>query len=132
MRATWAGVSTGKRWSSMGEGAISGSAMACEHTRSRHPASCGSVAPDHPMKFLCLIYNDPKDLEALPEGKFDTLMKECIAYDEELKEKGVFVQAEFLQPATAAVTLRTRGGKLSRTDGPFAETKELLGGFQII
>jgi hypothetical protein len=84
------------------------------------------------MKFLCLIYNDPADLEALPEGKFDELMKECIAYDDELREKGKFVQAVFLQPAKAAVTLRTRGGRLSRTDGPFAETKELLGGFQII
>jgi hypothetical protein len=84
------------------------------------------------MKFLCLIYNDPKTLESLPAGQFDAMMKECIAYDDELRAKGKFVQAEFLKPVETAVTLRTRGSRFSATDGPYAETKEMLGGFQII
>ena len=84
------------------------------------------------MKFLCLIYNDPKVLTSMPDGQFDTYMKECIAHVEQLRSRGKLVDTQFLQPVEAAVTLRTRNGKFSATDGPFAETKEILGGFQMI
>ena len=84
------------------------------------------------MKFLCLVYHDPKDLQALPKEQFDALMQECLAYDAELHASGRLIDARILEPAQSAVTLRTRGGKLTTTDGPFAETKEILGGFQLI
>jgi hypothetical protein len=84
------------------------------------------------MKFLCLIYNDPDVLDAMPEGQFDTLMRECVKYDDQLRERGTLLDAMRLQPAKAAVSLRSRGGKMSAIDGPFTETKEMLGGFQLI
>jgi hypothetical protein len=84
------------------------------------------------MKFLCLIYNDLQALKQLPEGKFDDYMRQCIQYDDELRAKGRLVSVEKLAPVETAVTLRTRNGKLTTTDGPFAETKEILGGFQLI
>jgi hypothetical protein len=84
------------------------------------------------MKFLCLIYNDPEVLKALPDGQADALMRECMEYDDDLRAKGHLVDAQILQPVQSAVTLRHRGGRLSATDGPFAETKEMLGGFQLI
>ena len=84
------------------------------------------------MKFMCLIYHDPRVLEDMAPAQFDDMMRECLGYDDRLAAEGKFVTANRLYPHTEARTLRMRGGKLSASDGPFAETKEVLGGYQII
>jgi len=84
------------------------------------------------MKYLCLVYLEEKKLDALSEGEYEALAGEALAYDEVLRKSGHFVVAQALQPVQTATTLRTRNGKLSMTDGPFAETKEQLGGFILI
>lgn len=84
------------------------------------------------MKYLCLIYYDEKNLDALPPGTTEAIMKECFTYSDELRENGHYIAAEALHPVQTATTLRFRHGKVSTTDGPFAETKEQLGGFYLI
>lgn len=84
------------------------------------------------MKYLCLVYLEEKKLDALSESEMDALVRESLAYDEELRKSGHYVCSEALQPVGTATTMRTRNGKLSTTDGPFAETKEQLGGFILI
>jgi hypothetical protein len=84
------------------------------------------------MKYLCLIYLDEKELEAVPKSEMDTLMEETSVYNDMLQQSGHFISAAGLKPAQTATTLRLRKGKLSTTDGPFTETKEVLGGFYVI
>ena len=84
------------------------------------------------MKYLCMIYMEEKTLDALTTSEHEALIAESLAYDEELQRSGHFVVAQALQPVHTATTIRTRNGKLSTTDGPFAETKEQLGGFILI
>ncbi len=84
------------------------------------------------MRYLCMIYFEEKTLDALPRSEYDALVAEALAYDEELRKSGRFVVAQALQPVETATTLRIRKGKVSTTDGPFAETKEQLGGFILI
>jgi hypothetical protein len=84
------------------------------------------------MKYLCLAYFDERKLEAAPKSEVDALVAESLAYDEELRASEHFIAAEALQPVRTATTVRIRNGKLSITDGPFAETKEQLGGFFLI
>lgn len=84
------------------------------------------------MKYLCLIYNDEKKVESAPRELVEQVVHECIAYDSALQQQGKLVASERLQPVAAAKTLRFDGGRASVTDGPFAETKEQLGGFYLI
>ena len=77
------------------------------------------------MKYLCLVYLEHEKLHAVPD-------KECKAYSDGLRESSVLVAAEALQPIGTAATVRLRNGRLSVTDGPFAETKEQLAGFYLI
>jgi hypothetical protein len=84
------------------------------------------------MRYLCLIYNDEKELGAMPASEYDTFASEHLAVDEELRKSAHHVASEALQPVRTATTVRIRHGKLSATDGPFAETKEQLGGFFVI
>jgi hypothetical protein len=77
------------------------------------------------MKYLCLVYLDEKKLTAVPD-------RECQACGDNLREKGQLVAAEALQGVHTATTVRVRNGKVSVTDGPFAETKEQLAGFYLI
>jgi len=84
------------------------------------------------MKYLCLIYNEERHLATMPPEAVEAIAGECVAYDETLARNGQFVACERLQPTRAARTLRFRDGKLSVTDGPFAETKEQLAGFYLI
>jgi hypothetical protein len=84
------------------------------------------------MKYLCLVYIEEKKLDALSKSERDALIDESLAYDEELRKSGHFIVAQALQPVQTARTLRVRNGKLFTTDGPFAETKEQLGGFVFI
>lgn len=84
------------------------------------------------MKFICLGYIDEKRWEAVPESERNALMDECFAYDDELRTNGHFAGGEALQSPSDAVTLRFESGKVSATDGPFAETKEQIGGILIL
>jgi hypothetical protein len=84
------------------------------------------------MKYLCLVYVEEKELDALPKNAFDERVAECLAHGEEIRKSGHYVLSEALQPSHTATTVRIRNGELSATDGPFAETKEQLGGFYLI
>ncbi|MGH8482498.1 MAG: YciI family protein [Nevskiaceae bacterium] len=84
------------------------------------------------MKFVCLAYYDEKAWLAIPAAEQDKLVQECFAYDDVLKKGGHFVDGVALQPATTARTLRNARGKVRITDGPFAETKEVLGGVLVL
>jgi hypothetical protein len=84
------------------------------------------------MKYLCLVYIEERRLDALSESEMGALNREALAYDEELRKSGHYVTSGALEPVQMATTLRVRNGRLSTTDGPFAETKEQLGGFILI
>ena len=84
------------------------------------------------MKFLCLVYFEPGALAALTPDEFAALGRESRAYDADLARRGHFIAASALEGVSTARTVRRRGGKPMITDGPFAETKEVLGGFIFI
>jgi hypothetical protein len=84
------------------------------------------------MKFICLGYYDEKKWETLSESERNAMMDECFAYDEVLRKGGHFAGGEALDSAGNAATLRFEKGKLNVTDGPYAETKEQIGGLLIL
>ena len=84
------------------------------------------------MKFLLLIYNEPGLLDALPDGEFDTRMRGCLNKADDLKKEGKLLESRMLQSPNTAKTVRVRNGRRTTHDGPFAETKEVLGGFNLI
>lgn len=84
------------------------------------------------MKYICLGYMEEKKWETMSESERSAFVDECFAYDEELRQNGHFIGGEALQSAQNATTLRWRNGKVHLTDGPFAETKEQLGGIMIL
>ena len=84
------------------------------------------------MKFICLGYSDMSMWETLSEQEAKSAMDTCFDYDDELRRGGHFLGGEALQDARRAVTLRSRDGAIVATDGPFAETKEQLGGILIL
>jgi len=77
------------------------------------------------MKYLCLVYLEEQKLQAVPDS-------ECAAAGAGFRDRGLLLAAEALQPVETATTVRMRNGKMSITDGPFAETKEQLAGFYLI
>jgi hypothetical protein len=84
------------------------------------------------MKYLCSIFFDEKNLDALSESASQALTDESLAFDQTLRARGHLIAAQALQPVSAATTVRIRNGKVSVTDGPFAETHEQIGGFLLI
>jgi hypothetical protein len=84
------------------------------------------------MKYVCLGYAEEKKWETMSEGERNALVDECFAYDDVLRKNGHFVGGEALESARNATTLRWQGGKVSITDGPYAETKEQLGGILVL
>ena len=84
------------------------------------------------MKYLCLIYDDEKKVAGMSKSEGEAFMNEYFAFTEGVKKSGHYLAGEALQPVQTATTIRVRNGKLSTTDGPFAETKEQLGGFYMI
>ena len=84
------------------------------------------------MKFLMLVYTDDSMLQELPEGEYDRLMHGCITHADELKGEGKLLESQQLEAGNTAKSLRVRNGRASVVDGPFAETKEILGGFNLI
>lgn len=77
------------------------------------------------MKYLCLVYLDEQRLDELPD-------EDCVAYDTAIRSSGHCLASEALQSVQTATTVRVRSGKVSVTDGPFAETKEQFGGYYLI
>lgn len=84
------------------------------------------------MKYLCLIYDEEKLLGSMSKSESDAFMGEYMAFTNDIRTSGHYVAGEALQPVSTATTVRVRNGKLATTDGPFAETKEQLGGFYMI
>lgn len=84
------------------------------------------------MKYLCLVYVEEKILHALPSHERVVLSEEAMAYCDRLQKIGQLLAASPLHPVETATTVRVREGKASTTDGPFAETKEQLGGFLML
>ena len=84
------------------------------------------------MKFMFMIYHDETMLESMPVGEMQALIDSALDYDEEIRRSGHYIVSNALQSSRTARTIRVRGSKVSTTDGPFAETKEQLGGFFLI
>lgn len=84
------------------------------------------------MKYLCLIYVDDSRVASLPGPALRQVVDECRCNEERLRASGQLLAAQALEPVTSATTLRHMGGDLVITDGPFAETKEYLGGFVLL
>jgi hypothetical protein len=84
------------------------------------------------MKYLCLIYDEEKTWEEMPKAQFEKEMGGYRSFTEDVRRSGHFLAGQQLQPVAAATTVRVRNGKTVTTDGPFAETKETLGGFYML
>ena len=84
------------------------------------------------MQFIALIYNEPALLDALPTGEADAMMRGCIAHADELRREGRLLQSQMLAEPRTARSMRVRDGRMTLVDGPFAEAKEVLGGFNLI
>ena len=84
------------------------------------------------MKYLCLIYDEERKWAEMPKEESDAMMGEYFTFTEGVRASGQYLAGEALQPVETATTVRVRNGRVSTTDGPFAETKEQLGGFYLI
>jgi hypothetical protein len=84
------------------------------------------------VQYLCLIYSDESQWPKLPKDEHDRIVGEYLGYMEDIRRSGHYLGCNRLQPTGAATTVRVRGGKLTTTDGPFAETKEQLGGYFLV
>lgn len=84
------------------------------------------------MKYLCIAYEEEQKLNDLSEREWHALRRETLDYVDGLRRSGRLIVTHALQSASTAATVRVRDGMVSRTDGPFAETKEQIGGFFLI
>lgn len=84
------------------------------------------------MKYLCLIYLNEKEMEAMPPSEMNSLNARHLEFNKGLRKSGNWIEAEALDPAGTAACVRVRRKKVSTTDGPFAEAKEHVGGFYLI
>ena len=84
------------------------------------------------MKFMLLIYNDKSLLDELPRDEFAARMRQCLTHADELKGQGTLLDTQMLAAPSAAKSVRIRNGRQATLDGPFAETKEVIAGFNVI
>jgi hypothetical protein len=84
------------------------------------------------MRYLCLVYHEEDKIAAIPEAEMADIMESVFAYRNDLREGGHYLASSPLESVRMATTIRVRHGKMAITDGPFAETKEQLGGFYLI
>jgi hypothetical protein len=84
------------------------------------------------MKYICLGHLEPGKFENMSESERNTVLDECFSYNNELRKSGHLLAEEHLQPPNTAVTVCLKNGKVTVTDGPYAETKEQLGGIQVL
>jgi hypothetical protein len=92
----------------------------------------GRARKEDPMQYLCLIYEDEKTWQTMPPAEAEKILGEYHAYTEAIGNSGHLVGGNALQPTHTATTVRVRQGKVGTTDGPFAETKEQLGGYYLL
>jgi hypothetical protein len=88
--------------------------------------------PIDPMEYLLLVYTDTDLQEALPEAEYDARMRYCLQHADELKQQGMLKSYRQLEAPSTGRSVRIRAGKTTVVDGPFAETKEVLAGFNLI
>jgi len=84
------------------------------------------------MKFMLLVYNDPTLVDAMHSEEFDSDMRDCLAHADHLKSDGQLLESQMLESVSTAKSVRIRNGRSTTVDGPFAEAKEVLGGFNLI
>ncbi|HEX5045860.1 MAG TPA: YciI family protein [Gammaproteobacteria bacterium] len=84
------------------------------------------------MKYILMIYNDKTLLDALPAGEFDSRMRGCIAHADDLRREGKLLDSQMLAEPAKAKSVRIRDNRQVTLDGPFAETKEMIAGFNIV
>ena len=84
------------------------------------------------MRYMCVIYDEEAKLGTMSKEEGDAFMGEYFAFTDSIKKSGHYLAGDALQPVSTATSVRLRNGKLSTTDGPFAETKEQLGGYYLI
>lgn len=84
------------------------------------------------MKYLCLIYHEEACIDAMAVAEYDAIMADVRDYRDELRTSGHYIASAPLQPAHTSTTIRVRNGRIVMSDGPFAETREQLGGFYLI
>jgi len=84
------------------------------------------------MKYVCLGYYDKDKFDGMAEGERNTMFDRCFEYDDHLRANGHWAGGEALQSQETALTLYWKNGKVATTDGPYAETKEQLGGILVL
>jgi hypothetical protein len=84
------------------------------------------------MRYLCLIYEDETLRQKMPQSETDKIFGEYFEFTDSIKKSGHYIGGNPLQPTQSATTVRVRNGKVTTTDGPFAETKEQLGGYYLV
>ena len=84
------------------------------------------------MKYLCLLYDNEQAWAAMSKEEADAIMADYFSFTDAYRESGHVLGAEALEPVSTATTIRVRNGKISTTDGPFAETREQLGGYYLL
>ena len=84
------------------------------------------------MKFLVLVYSDTQLLGEMPVPEFNAQMRDCLSKADSMKANGALIESQMLEDASTAKSIRVRNGRMETTAGPFAETKEVLGGFNLI
>lgn len=89
-------------------------------------------AKETALHYLCLIYSDESQWPALPKPEYDRVLGEYLAYMDDVRKGGHYLGCNRLQPTSSATTVRVRNGRTATTDGPFAETKEQLGGYFLL
>ena len=92
----------------------------------------GVTEREDTVKYLCLIYDDESKWGTMPQAEAEAMMGEYFAFTEGIKKSGHYVGGNALQPTHTATTVRVRQGRIATTDGPFAETKEQLGGYYLL
>jgi hypothetical protein len=98
----------------------------------RKPVLRAAIERRRTMKYICLGYIKPGTFEAMTEDERNAVLDECFEHNDQLRAKGHLVGELALQPPQTALTLYWKNGKVATTDGPYAETKEYLGGIQIL
>jgi hypothetical protein len=84
------------------------------------------------MRYLCLIYSAEQEMSAMSKAEMDQMMTDYLGFTKDIQSSGHYIGGDPLQRTHTATTVRVRNSKLSTTDGPFAETKEQLGGYYLI
>jgi hypothetical protein len=84
------------------------------------------------MQYLLLVYTDAELIAKLPPEEFNVKMRDCIRHSDDQKTQGKLLMCQQLEPTATARTVRVRNGRASVLDGPFAETKEMLAGFNLV